>query len=511
MIIERRKNAIRNVTSGITLRMLELCVPFLMRTVIIHFLGLEYAGLNGLFTSILQVLNMTELGVGSAMVYSMYQPVAEDDSRQICALMNLYKKYYRLIGCAVGILGLLLLPFLPKLVKSGVPSDLNVYILYIMYLGSTVLSYWLFAYKNALLAAHQRNDVISKVRLMVLMLQYTIQVASVVWLQNYYAFLIAALAGQVIINIFTAVAAHRLYPAYKAEGNLEKYVISQINRRISALFVVKVSNVIVSNVSTLVISAFLGLTMLAIYQNYFTIITAVTGTISIIYTAALAGIGNSIVLETKEKNLQDFYKMMFIISWIAGFCACCFLCMFQPFISIWVGTECLMEIEVVVCLCIYFYIYEMVRMLDTYKDAAGIWQKDRIRLLVTSVTNLVLNLLLVNLWGIIGVVLSTALSMLLVGMPWLIRNLFDEVFGSAGIGKCIRQMLLYAFVAAAVAGMTYGICSCIPAEGWMALLLRGIVCCVVPNVLYFMLFRKKAEFDYCRSILMREFSRFIKR
>lgn len=511
MIIERRKNAIRNVTSGITLRILELGFPFLMRTVIIHFLGLEYAGLNGLFTSILQVLNMTELGVGSAMVYSMYQPVAEDDAERICALMNLYKKYYRVIGLVVGLLGLFLLPFLPKLVKDGIPPDLNVYVLYLLYLSSTVLSYWLFAYKNAVLSAHQRHDIISKVRLAVLLVQYTIQVVSVVWFRNYYVFLIVALVGQILINIATAAATHKLYPEYKAEGKLEKTVISQINSRISALFVVKLSNVIVSNVGTLVISAFLGLTMLAIYQNYFTIITAVTGTVSIIYTAALAGIGNSIVVESKEKNLRDFYKLMFIISWIAGFCACCFLCLFQPFITVWVGAECLMGIESVVCLCVYFYLYEMSRMLDTYKDAAGIWQKDRVRLLVTSVTSLVLNLILVRVWGIVGVVLSTVFSMLFVGIPWLIRNLFDEIFDKKEIGKCICQMLVYAFITVAIAGITYGICSWIPAEGWEAILLRGIVCCIVPNVLYLLLFRKKEEFGYCRSVLAKELMRFVKK
>lgn len=162
MRIERTKNSLRNFAFGVLLKIYQTFVPFAMRTLMIYFMGVQYLGLNGLFTSILQVLNLAELGVGSAMVYSMYKPIAEDNETKICALMGLYKKYYTMIGFVIALGGSILTPFIPYLIKSDMPADLNVYILYLLNLAATVLSYWMFAYKNALFQAHQRLDVTSK-------------------------------------------------------------------------------------------------------------------------------------------------------------------------------------------------------------------------------------------------------------------------------------------------------------------------------------------------------------
>lgn len=496
---------------GIILRVYELLMPFLMRTVIIYYMGLEYAGLNGLLNSVLQVLNMAELGVGSAMVFSMYRPIAENETHKICALMRLYRQYYRLIGIVVGFLGLLILPWIPDLVKKGVPAGIDITVLYLLHLTATVLSYWLYAYKGAVLTAHQRNDLISKVRMGVLSIQYTVQIICVILWKNYYVFLITSLVCQVIINVTTALMAHKKYPQYTAKGYLEKSDVSKINQRISDLFVVKLGNVVVSCADTIVISAFLGLSVLAIYQNYFTILSAVTGTISVVYNAILAGVGNSLVVETKEKNFSDFRKLTFAISWITGFCTCCFLCLYQTFMEIWMGAEHLMEMNAVVCLCVYFYLYELSRMFDTYKDAAGIWRKDRLRLLVTSFVNLGLNLLVVRTMGIYGVLLSTIVAFAMVGLPWMIRNLFSEVFGWEHVFVYVKQLINYAVVAILGCVLTYGICNLLPPFGWASLIIRGIICCIVPNLLFFLVYYRREELDYYKSIMQQEISRFLKR
>ena len=172
MKIERTKNATKNIVFGMLLKIYQIIVPFLMRTALIYCLGVEYLGLDSLFVSILQILNLAELGVGSAMVFSMYKPIAEDDTVTICALMKLYKIYYRIIGLVILVIGLIICPLIPNLIKSDLPEGLNVYVLYIMNLLATVLSYWLFAYKNCLLQAHQRNDIISKVTMSVYTLRY---------------------------------------------------------------------------------------------------------------------------------------------------------------------------------------------------------------------------------------------------------------------------------------------------------------------------------------------------
>ena len=232
MRIERTKNAVRNMIFGSILKAYQILLPFIMRTAMIYFMGVQYLGLNSLFTSILQVLNLAELGVGSAMVFSMYKPIAEDDSTTICALMKLYKTYYRIIGLIIAVVGIICLPFIPYLIKSDIPKGMNIYVLYLLNLSATVLSYWLFAYKNSLLQAHQRVDIMSKVTFMTNTIQYLLQFFVLVIIKNYYAYLIVSLFMQAVTNIITAVVVSKKYPNYKAKGKLSKDYIIKINQRI---------------------------------------------------------------------------------------------------------------------------------------------------------------------------------------------------------------------------------------------------------------------------------------
>lgn len=479
---------------GVILRCHQIIIPFLMRTAMLYMMGVQYLGLNSLFTSLLQVLNLAELGVGSAMIYSMYRPIAEDNQTQICALLRLYRLYYRIIGLAVLGLGLLFLPFLPALVKSDVPNDLSLTILYLLNLGATVLTYWLFAYRTSLLQAHQREDLVSKVGLITSSIQYFLQLLVIIFLKNYYLYLTVSLVTQVLNNIIVALVSKRIYPEYKPQGSLSKESRADINQRIRDLFTAKLGGVIVNSADTIVISAFLGLTALAVYQNYFFIISAVTSFIAIIFAACTAGIGNSLVVETPQKNYRDLQKFTFIIVWISGFCACCFLCLFQPFMRLWVGSELMLDFGAVICLCIYFFVYEINQMLNMYKDASGIWHKDRFRPLTTALSNLFLNLLLVNHWGIYGVILSTVLSTVFVGMPWLLHNLFTHIFNTGNLKGYLSTFFKYIIVVILCCALTYLICTCIPLTGIPEIVTKLLICLFIPNTAFFLVYRKTQEF-----------------
>ena len=501
MKIERTKNASRNIVFGIVLRIYQIAVPFLMRTAMIYFMGVQYLGLNSLFTSILQVLNLAELGVGSAMVYSMYKPIAEDDETMICALMQLYKLYYRVIGLVIAVVGLLLTPFIPNLINGDLPSELNIYVLYLLNLAVTVLSYWLFAYKNSLLQAHQRTDVTSKVTLVTNTIQYGLQFLVLVTIKNYYIYVLTAFVTQALTNIVTAIVATKMYPDYHPGGKLPKTQVQDINHRIRDLFTSKLGGVIVNSADTVVISAFLGLTMLAIYQNYYYILTSIIGFVGIVFQSCTAGIGNSVIVETKEKNFNDLKKFTFLISWIAGFCTCCLLCLYQPFMEIWVGEDLMLGFSAVICFCIYYFVYEINQLLNTYKDAAGIWHEDRFRPLVTAGANLGMNLIMVQFWGVYGVLLSTVLSTLFVGMPWLLHNLFTVLFDKKQLPEYIKAVFYYVIVAFISCIVCYFICQLFHLSSWLTLIVRIIICCLVPNVIYFIAYRKRLEFKQCLQLL----------
>lgn len=499
--IERTKNASRNIFFGVILKIYQILVPFLMRTAMIYLMGVQYLGLNSLFTSVLQVLNLAELGVGSAMVYSMYKPIAEEDETTICALMKLYRTYYRVIGLVIAIVGCALTPFITHLIKSDFPAGLNIYILYLLNLGATVLSYWLFAYKNSILQAHQRTDVVSRVTLITNTVQYGLQIA-ILWIShNYYLYVIVSLATQALTNIVTAICANKLYPQFIPKGCVDKVQVQRINRRIRDLFTSKIGSIIYDSADTIVISAFLGLTVLAVYQNYFFILNSITGLITVVFSACTAGIGNSIVVESKEKNYQDLNKFTFIITWIAGFCSVCLLCIYQPFMELWVGKDLMLSLSAVVCFVVFFFVRQFNSLFNLYKDASGMWHEDRFRPLAAALTNLALNLVLVQFIGIYGILLSTVLAILCVGMPWLLHNLFTVIFEKKHMWPYMIRLAKYCVVVLFSCGITYFICSKINIGLVPTILIRGIICVIVPNLIYFVAFRKTEEYNQALNLL----------
>lgn len=494
MKIERIKNASRNVVFGVIQKVYQIVMPFVMRTAMIYLMGIQYLGLSSLFTSILQVLNLAELGVGLAMVYSMYEPIAKDDEYKICALMKLYRIYYRIIGLVVAIIGVILLPYIHNFVAGSVPDNINIQILYLLNLTTTVLSYWLFGYRNCLIVAHQRTDIESKVLLCVNTFQYVLQFAVMILFGNYYLYLLVALLSQILTNIVTAYITTRLYPKYKPIGNMNKDVVKDINHKICDLFTAKLGSVIVNSVDTIVISAFLGLTALAIYQNYYYIILSIKSLMAIFFTACAAGVGNSIIVESREKNYRDLKKITFIILWITGVITACLICLYQPFMQLWVGESLMLGFGEVVCFCIYFYVLEINQILILYKDSAGIWHTDRFRPLLTALVNLTLNLLTVRFWGLYSIILSTCISYIFIGIPWLLHNLFTVLFNKNQLKDYISDLIIYIFTSFIVCMVSLIVCRFDKFGNCLNIFINGVICCIISNSIFLLIYHRRREF-----------------
>lgn len=496
----RIDNAVKNVLSGSVLKIYQMVIPFIIRTIMIYTIGMEYLGLSSLFTSVLQVLNLAELGVGNAMIYSMYEPIAKNDTRKICTLMQLYKIYYRIIGTVICIIGLLLTPFIPRLISGDVPADINIYLLYLLNLSATVLSYWLFAYKNCIIFAHQRTDLVSKVQIITFTLQYLLQICALLITKNYYLYVLSVLFTQVVTNVVVAIVASNQYPEYKAYGRLPDPERKEINRRVKDLFTAKLGGVVTNSADSVVISAFLGLTVLATYNNYFFIMTSLFGLMTILYNSCLAGIGNSLVVESPQKNYKDFKKFTFIFSWIIGFCTTCLYCLYQPFMQIWVGKDNMLDNSYVILFCIYFYIYELALIWATYKDAGGIWHSDRFRPLCVTITNLILNLIMVNFIGLYGILLSTVISYVVVGMPWLLQNIFKNLFRTS-MRSYLKDLVYYIFICCVTIYICDFVCNLLPLEGVLNFLMRMAIVIILSNFIFLVAFMRLPEFKESKVIV----------
>ena len=498
MKIARTDNAIRNIVFGVLYKAESIILPFFIRTAMIYIMGSQYVGLGSLFTSILSFLSLAELGIGHALVFSMYAPIAKDDDETLCALLNLYRKIYRCIGTVILVIGLALMPFLKYLISDGYPADINIYILYSIYLSNIVISYLMFGYKQSLLVAFQRSDIISKRTMIIQVVQNVVQFSVLLLTRNYYLYIIFLPVFTAVTNIFNLIIVNKMYPQYKCRGNISKELKRSIVKKVTALIGTKANAIVMHAADNIVISAFLGLTMVGIYGNYYYIMNSIVGIMTIIYTSLTAGLGNSLETDDVGKNYNDFNILIFMNFWLVTFCSVCLLCLYQPFMDLWVGKELMFGFDVVVLLTVYFFVYQIRRIVLTYKDAGGVWWEDRFRPYVMMFFNLTFNIILVQVIGIQGVILSTIISML-ISLPWENYTVFKFIFKKSSL-EYYLQLLKYVISAIAISAITYIACYWIP-YGWAGLFVRAGICVILPNILLFLIFFKSNEFRQSMKIV----------
>lgn len=488
----RSQNAKRNSIWGMLQKIVAIFGPFFVRTILIKILGAEYLGLGSLFTSILSVLSLAELGFGAAIVFSMYKPIAENQKDVICALLNIYRKIYRVVGAIVLILGLSLLPVLPQLIKSGVPADINIYILFIIYLVNSVSSYWLFAYKISLINAHQRADVTSKIDFILMIGLYTAESVSLIIFRNYYCYAVLLPCYTIARNFVASHYVKKMFPEYLPSGKISKEMESSLKKSVLGLMITKLSSVSRNAFDSIIISALIGLTAVAIYNNYYYVLNAITGLLLVFTTAIAAPIGNSVASETKEKNFEDMNRLNFAYMWISGWCTVCLACLYQPFMNIWVGKGLMFSDAVMWLFPIYFIIIKLGDIQGQYFDAAGLWWYRKWYSILEALGNLALNLVLGYLWGIVGVLIATILTVFIFNFLLTSRVIFKYFFGS-GYWKYISSQLAYMLVSLVAAGISYCVCRYCTAninDNWLVLAINTMVCIVVPNLFFLLCYSK---------------------
>ena len=407
----RTGNVKRNLIYGFLQVIVAHVLPFVVRTVMIYRFGVEYVGLNSLFASVLSVLSLMELGFGTAVVYSMYRPAAEGDVPQLCALLSYYRRIYRIIGLAILGAGLLIMPFLKALVRDPVlPGGLNLYVCYLIFLLNAVISYLLFGYLTAIPVAYQRRDILSRVNMGMSVLTCAIQVLLLLGSNNFDLYLLSVPAFTVIKNLLIAAVVRRRYPGLVCRGEIRPEQKRGLKRKVSGILVNKLTNVSRNSIDSLCISAFLGLAVTGMYNNYYIVMSTVLSCGIMVCSSMLASVGNSIAVESREKNYADLRLFDFLFMAAVGWAAVCLLCLMQPFIVSWVGDRMTFGFPVVLGFGVYYYILESGAIQWTYHEGAGLWYECRYIMFGEAAANVILNILLCRIWGVFGIILATVLS-----------------------------------------------------------------------------------------------------
>jgi len=501
MRLERVKNAKRGIAFGLIGRIVGLFLAFLVQSITIRKLGIDYVGIKGLFSSILSVLSLAELGVGSAIVYAMYKPIAEDDIETICALMNLYKKIYRIIGSVILLLGLLVIPFLDDLINGTYPPEINIKVVYLLYLGSTVLSYWLFAYKSCLLTAFQRNDVSSIIGTISTVLTSIVQILVLIIFENFYVFLIVSLFGIIINNIIISKTVDRMYPELKCRGNVDRDKLNDIKKKVYGLLIGKICGVTRNSFDSIFMSAFLGLTQAAIYSNYYLIIASCNSFIYVALGSLMAGVGNSIALNSKEKNYQEMMLLNNIYLVISGAAAAFMVCLYQPFMKLWAGAEYVFPEYTMILFPMYFYITKMGDIRGIYADGAGLFWEDRWRSILEAIGNIILNYVLGKAWGAFGIVLATLISLFCIGFIGSSVVIFKHYFTN-GLKKYFFNQGILLFIALGIGGTSYLLCQLINPENMViSIMIRTMICIAIIPTIYWVLLHGTKEYTEAKIFL----------
>lgn len=507
MTQSRVQNSVKNIIYGVVQKLVSVLLPFAIKSIILYKLGKQYLGLNGLFSSILQVLTLSELGFDCAISFRLYKPVAEKDNEKIGALLNYLRKMYRIIGIVIMVAGLAVAPFLKFLIKGSHPADINLYVLFFIYLFNTLIGYFICPQYNVLLNSSQQRSAISIINLIVNIAATTLQIVLLLITANYYLYIIVLPLASLSIKLLSKFTAKKMFPEIVTSGKIDENEQSSIKQNIKDIFGHKVGGVVFDAADSIVISAVLGLSMVGLYNNYYYITTAVSGFLSAIYSAITASVGNSIISESVDKNYSDFKKLQFINYAVVTFCCCCLLCLFQPFMGLWgklTGEDLMLPFSMVILFVIYFYISRAKQMVVVYKDAAGLWYADRLKPYVGAIANLGLNILLVHFIGLHGVLLSSIFIMAFITFPWTAAALFKGYFKKKQSPYYV-EFFINLIVTILLCVITYFVCSLIPIGGVLGLLVKLLICCVLPTSLYVLLFFKTKGFKESLTLLKKVF------
>ena len=502
----RVTNSAKNVGGSFIQNFVYNIIRFISRTVFIHLMGETFLGVNSLFTNVLSVLSLAELGIGTAINYSLYKPLAEKNNEKIRTLMQFYKKAYRIIALIVTIIGLSIIPFLGVLIKDGSGID-NIILIYLLFLFNMTFSY-LYSYKRTLIVADQKSYKLVPILLTCNIAVTVIQIAILFMTKNFILYLVAQSVFVILENIIVSKYIDKKYPILIEKTPIqpmEEEEKKTLKKNVKALIFHRIGEVLVHSVDSLIISAFISIAVVGIYSNYLLLLTMIQSFISLLFGSIVASVGN-LIASDRERSHDVFKITNFICFSLYCVSAICFYNLFNPFITIWAGEKFLLPIITVNVIVINFYLTGMRTPTLTFKNAAGIYDADKYDPIVQAIVKLVISIILVNYMGITGVFLGSVIS----GMIPCVRRpiiLYRELFKM----KSIHYFKVYAFQILLVTLAAFGSGLLLESfnlpSGVLEIAIRLLVSVSIPSIIILILFHKTEEFKYVLSLVRKVLKR----
>ncbi len=496
----------RNVFWSYFSMIASLVIQFVSRTIFIYTLGETYLGVNGLFTNVLGLLSFAELGIGTAMNFALYKPVAQGDKEKIKSYMKAYKWAYRIIALIIAVIGFAIVPFLHLIVKDpGNIGDIRIY--YVLFLLNTISSYFV-SYKYSLVNAEQKNYIQTNSHLITVYVKNFIQIAALLVFSNYLVYLIVGVTIDIIQRFFINIYLNKLYPYLKEKDvkPLEKEEKQTLITKVKALIMHKIGDVCVHQTDNIIVSSFVSIKMVGLLSNYNLLITTVTTCVNILFNSVTGSLGNLVATESKEKQYSIFSTYRFVAFWFYGFTSIALFVLLTPFITLWIGNSMVVDEFVILLIIINYYMMGHRTCLNNFKSAAGVFERDKFVAVIQAVVNLVASIGLVLLIGLPGVYIGTILQGTIASIVKPIVT-YKPVFGKSSKYYFI-DAIKYALIVILAGGICFAIRYFLLSEiTILRFAIMTVLVVVIPNLLFFLFFRKREEFRYISNTIKSKLSR----
>jgi O-antigen/teichoic acid export membrane protein len=503
--MSRIKNASRNIAYGYLGTFLTLLLRFISRTVFIHTIGVTFLGVEGLYTNILSVLSFAELGIGTAMNYSLYKPVAFHEREKIKSLMRLYKRAYLSIAGIISVIGLALVPFLSHLITDpGAITSNELILYYLIFLFNTVSTYFV-AYKFSLVNAEQKNYIQTNIRTLTTVVTVVAQIIILFLYKNFLLYLLVAASVEMIQKVVLTIYLNKRYP-YLLEKDVEKLSedeLKPIKRNIKALVFHKIGDVSVHQTDNILISSFINISTVGIVSNYTLLIASATSFINILFSSVVSGFGNLIATESVEKQYFLFKVYRFVCFWIYGFASIAFIILLSPFIEIWLGPQMIIPQLVIFLMIADYYMKGHRIVINNFKTAAGIFNEDKYISLIQALVNLAVSIYFVRRIGLPGIYIGTVVQGLVSTLtrPIIVYRKVFKLTGKEYFIDSIRYLMILCLPLALLLTAKHVLAFDNKFLQFVVLMLLVVI---VPNGFFLAFLQNREEFFYLKQLLRKK-------
>ena len=500
-----------NILAGVGGYSVSVFLSMFNRMVFARTLPADYLGINGLFTNILSMLSLAELGIGGAIVYALYKPLAEDDHEKVASIVQLFGKAYTIVGSVIFVIGLCLMPFLTLIIGEHPEIPENLYLIFVLFLFNTASSYF-FTYRSTLLTAAQQNYYNTGINYLVLAVQEVIQAVYLLLTHGYIGYLIMQVIGGLTYNVIISKIAIKKHPyiVYKSIKPLSKKESHKIFKDVRDLTIYKVSGLLVNSTDNILITFFNGLATTGIASNYTLLVNTLNSLLAQIFNGLTASIGNHNASEPVEKRYQMFNFLNLMNFWIFGWAALGIYFCSSDLVQLCFGEKYVLSNEIPFVMALNFFTVGMMNAVWTYKHTLGLFHYGRFIQFFTGILNIVFSVLLGTYWGLFGILFATFIARLFTSLWYDPYAVFKYGFQKS-VSIYMKKIIKYLVILMCSAFLCHILFLFVSTGLIMRIWEKIILCSVVSNIIFWISFRKTAEFGMLKNFLSRIYQRLYKK